>query len=162
MVSNGTYFVRGARVRKFICRHCGHVFNSRARTPFRWLHTPRWKVLLALRLLVKGLSLHGTAEVMQVKLDTARRWLRRAGQHSEAISRTLAFSKKRREFQHQLDFRRAYANIVRPHRSVRAPAPRGSGPRRWLPRTPAMAADLANHVWTLEEVLEYKHRTYQP
>ncbi len=48
-------------------------FNSPARTPFRWLHTPRRKVLLALRLLVKGLSLHGTAEVMQVKLDTVRR-----------------------------------------------------------------------------------------
>ena len=89
VVSNGTYFVGGTRVRKFICRHCGHVFNSRARTPFRWLHTPRRKVLLALKLLVKGLSLRGTAEVLEVKLDTVRRWLRRAAQHSEAVSRTL-------------------------------------------------------------------------
>ncbi len=45
VVSNGTYFVGGTRVRKFICRHCGQVFNSRARTPFRWLHTPRRKGL---------------------------------------------------------------------------------------------------------------------
>lgn len=89
VVSNGTYFVGGARVRKFICRHCGQVFNSRARTPFRWLHTPRRKVLLALRLLVKGLSLRGTAEVLEVKLDTVRRWLRRAAQHADAVSRTL-------------------------------------------------------------------------
>lgn len=89
VVSNGTYVVRGARVRKFICRPCGHVFNSRARTPFRWLHTPRRKVLLALRLLVKGLSLRGTAEVLEVKLDTVRHWLRRAAQHSEAVSRML-------------------------------------------------------------------------
>ena len=89
VVSNGTYFVGGARVRKFICRHCGKVFNSRARTPFRWLHTPQRKVLMALKLLVKGLSLRGTAEVLEVKLDTVRHWLRKAAQHSDAISRML-------------------------------------------------------------------------
>jgi len=76
--------------------------------------------------------------------------------------KTLAFSKKRRELQHQLDFWRAYANFVRPHRLLRAPAPSGSGPRRWLPRTPAMAAGLATHVWTLDELLRYKHWIYQP
>lgn len=89
VVSNGTYFVGGTRVRKFICRPCGQVFNSRARTPFRWLHTPRRKVWLALRLVVKGLSLRGTAEVLEVKLDTVRRWLRRAAQHADAVRRTL-------------------------------------------------------------------------
>ena len=89
MVSNGTYFVGSARVRKFICRHCGKVFNSRARTPFRWLHTPQRKVLMALKLLVKGLSLRGTAEVLEVKLDTVRHWLRKAAQHSDAVSRML-------------------------------------------------------------------------
>ena len=89
VVSNGTYFVGGARVRKFICRHCGKVFNSRARTPFHWLHTPQRKVLMALKLLVKGLSLRGTAEVLEVKLDTVRNWLRKSAQHSEAVSRLL-------------------------------------------------------------------------
>ena len=89
VVSNGTSFVGSARVRKFICRHCGKVFNSRARTPFRWLHTPQRTVLMALKLLVKGLSLRGTAEVLAVKLDTVRNWLRNAAQHSDAVSRML-------------------------------------------------------------------------
>ncbi len=89
VVSNGTYFVGSARVRKCICRHCAKVFNSRARTPFRWLHAPQRTVLMALTLLVKGLSLRGTAEVLEVKLDTVRHWLRRAAQHSDAVSRTL-------------------------------------------------------------------------
>jgi transposase-like protein len=89
VVSNGTYFVGRARVRKFICRHCGKVFNSRARTPFRWLHTPQRKVLMALKLLVKGLSLRGTAEVLEVKLDTVRNWLKRAAQHSAAVNHML-------------------------------------------------------------------------
>ena len=89
VVSNGTYYASGVRVRKFICRRCGRVFNSRTGTAFRWLHTPRRRVLLALRLLVKGLSLRGTAEVMEVKLDTIRRWLRAAAAHSEAVSQVL-------------------------------------------------------------------------
>jgi transposase-like protein len=89
VVSNGTYFVGRTRVRKFICRHCGRVFNSRARTPFRWLHTPQHKVLMALKLLVKGLSLRGTSEVLEVKLDTVRNWLRRAAQHSAAVNHIL-------------------------------------------------------------------------
>lgn len=89
VVSNGTYFVGGTRVRKFICRQCGQVFNSRVRTPFRWLHTPQKKVLMALKLLVKGLSLRGTAEVLEVKLDTVRNWLRKAAQHSAAVNHIL-------------------------------------------------------------------------
>lgn len=89
VVSNGTYFVGGARVRKFICRHCGKVFNSRARTPFRWLHSPKGKVLMALRLLVKGLSLRGTAEVLGVKLDTVRNWLRKAAAQADVVNHIL-------------------------------------------------------------------------
>jgi len=89
VVSNGTYYASGVRVRKFICRRCGRVFNSRTGTAFRGLHTPRRKVLLALRLLVKGLSLRGAAEVLEVKLDTVRRWLRAAATHSEAVSQVL-------------------------------------------------------------------------
>jgi len=38
------------------------------------------------------------------------------------------------------------------HESLRL---RASGGRKWLERTPAMAAGLTDHVWTLEEVLRY-------
>lgn len=89
VVSNGTYDASGGRVRKFICRRGGRVFNSRTGTAFRGLQTPRRKILLALRLLVKGLSLRGTAEVLEVKLDTVRRWLRAAAAHAEAVSQVL-------------------------------------------------------------------------
>lgn len=94
VVSNGTYFVGSMRVRKFICRHCGTVFNSRARTPFRWLHTPQHKVLMGLKLLVKGLSLRSAAEVLGVKLDTIRNWLRRAAAHSAAVNHILVHDLK--------------------------------------------------------------------
>lgn len=76
--------------------------------------------------------------------------------------KTLAFSKTRRELQHQLNFWRAYANFVHLHRSLRVPALAGSQPRRWVSRTPAMAAGLTDHIWTLRELLKFKHWLYQP
>jgi len=55
-----------------------------------------------------------------------------------------------------------YYNFCLAHASLRLPldtpqATRGSGsPRRWQERTPAMAAGLTDHVWSLREVLLYR------
>ena len=49
-----------------------------------------------------------------------------------------------------------------PHASLRLPLPQpepthGTGSaKRWQPRTPAMAAGLTDHVWTLREVLLFR------
>jgi hypothetical protein len=62
----------------------------------------------------------------------------------------------------QLVLFQVYHNFVLPHASLRQPLlvpeptnDRGSA-RVWQPRTPAMAAGLTNHVWTLREVLCYR------
>jgi hypothetical protein len=59
----------------------------------------------------------------------------------------------------QLSLFQIYHNFVLPHASLRQPLlipeptnGRGSA-RRWRPWTPAMAAGLTDHVWTLREVL---------
>jgi len=44
-------------------------------------------------------------------------------------------------------------NFCWPHESLRLPA---LGGRKWQVRTPAMAAGLTDHVWTLEEMLRYR------
>lgn len=69
--------------------------------------------------------------------------------------KTSGFSKSRRELQHALAFIEAHDNFVKPHRSLRLRNPSGK-PRRWVPRTPAMAAKISNHVWALEELLCFK------
>jgi hypothetical protein len=64
--------------------------------------------------------------------------------------------------QHQLTVFQVYHNFVLPHASLPQPllAPEqthGSGSaKRWRPCTPAMAAGLTDHVWTLKEVLLYR------
>src|SRR5215831_10630260 len=56
----------------------------------------------------------------------------------------------------------AYYHFVLVHDSLSqrlsAPQPtRGSGsPKRWQPITPAMAAGITDHVWTMEELLSYR------
>lgn len=89
VVSNGTYNTQSGRVRKFICRSCGKVFNERTGTFFFDLRTPQDKVVLALKLLLKGMSVRGIADVLDSKPDTVLAWLRRAAKHSQDIEDIL-------------------------------------------------------------------------
>jgi hypothetical protein len=62
----------------------------------------------------------------------------------------------------QLELYHAYYNFVLPHASLRQPlaepvATKGHGSaKQWRPCTPAMAAGLRDHVWSLKEVLLYR------
>jgi IS1 family transposase len=64
--------------------------------------------------------------------------------------------------QDQLMLFQVYHNFVLPHASLRQPlllpeATNGSGSAKvWRPCTPAMAAGLTDHVWSLKEVLLYR------
>ncbi len=64
--------------------------------------------------------------------------------------------------QHQLALFQVYQNFVLPHASLRQPLAvpeptHGTGSARlWRPCTPAMAAGLTDHVWSLREVLLYR------
>jgi transposase-like protein len=89
IVSNGTYPTKSGRIRKFICRSCGKIFNGRTGTVFFDLRTSEEKVILALKLLLKGMSVRGIAEVLGSKPDTILSWLRRAAEHSEEVDAFL-------------------------------------------------------------------------
>jgi hypothetical protein len=68
------------------------------------------------------------------------------------VRRTLAFSKDVAAYRAAAAWEDGYYNLVRPHKSMRLPAADGSS-RKWLPRTPAMAAELTDHIWTVKELL---------
>src|SRR5262245_58401723 len=68
--------------------------------------------------------------------------------------------------QHQLVLFQSYHNFVLAHAGLRQPllvpdpaTGRGST-QVWRPRTPAMAAGLTDHGWTLREVLLYRVPTW--
>lgn len=89
IVSNGTYPTKSGRVRKFICRTCGNIFNGRTGTVFFDLRTPEDTVILAIKLLLKGMSVRGIGEVLGSKPDTILSWLQRAAEHSEQVDAFL-------------------------------------------------------------------------
>jgi IS1 family transposase len=84
-------------------------------------------------------------------------------QHVAAIGRRVSTLCKGEDgVRQQLALYHVYYNFCLPHTSVRQPLPQaepthGTGSaKRWQPRTPAMAAGLTDHVWTLREVLLFR------
>ncbi len=85
-------------------------------------------------------------------------------QHSRRLGRKVnAFSKKRLYLKYQLALAFAYYHFCRPHRGLRQklerpiPTKNGHGtPKRWQPVTPAMAAGLTDHIWTIDELLSFR------
>jgi hypothetical protein len=72
------------------------------------------------------------------------------------VRKTLSHSKKDYYLHRHLDLEDAVFNFVRPHLSLRAPLPQTIKGRKWKRRTPAMAAGLTDHIWSLEELLSYR------
>lgn len=85
-------------------------------------------------------------------------------QHSRRLTRRVnAFSKKRVYLKYQLALAFAYYHFCCPHRGLREklvppiPTKNGRGtPKRWRQVTPAMAAGLTAHIWTLDELLCFR------
>jgi hypothetical protein len=84
-------------------------------------------------------------------------------QHNRRLTRkTSGFSKELPWLEKHLWLSLAYYHLVLPHESLRqrlnTPEPtRGSGSARcWGPITPAMAAGMTDHVWTMTELLSYR------
>jgi IS1 family transposase len=84
-------------------------------------------------------------------------------QHVAAVGRRVMTLCKGEEGLHQqLALYHVYYNFCLPHASLRLPLPQsapthGNGSaKRWQPQTPAMAAGLTDHIWTLREVLLFR------
>jgi len=84
-------------------------------------------------------------------------------QHVAAVGRrVMTLCKGEAGLHQQLAVYHTYYNFCLPHASLRQPLPQpeptnGTGSARlWRPRTPAMAAGLTDHVWTLRDVLRFR------
>ena len=57
---------------------------------------------------------------------------------------TNAFSKKIENLEYAVALHFMYYNFARPHKTLANP----------YPRTPAMAAGICSHIWTVEEIVK--------
>lgn len=73
---------------------------------------------------------------------------------SRFVRKTLSFSKCREQHRSHLSLYKAWYNLAKTHESLRIEVDEAG--RRWRQRTPAMAAGITDHIWTLEEILTFK------
>ncbi len=165
--------------------HFGHWVHPQRRQATGPLPKPRWmplpqrlsaqvvKTVRRRRLVrVRHRVVFGTLEAAQQVLAASGWQINTAfierlnlsiRQHVAAVGRRVSTLCKGEEgLQQQLVLYQVYYNFCLPHASLRLPLlqpepTKGNGSaKRWQPRTPAMAAGLTDHVWTLREVLLFR------
>jgi IS1 family transposase len=99
----------------------------------------------------------------QINTSLVERFNLSLRQHVAAIGRRVnTLCKGEGGLRQQLVLYHVYYNFVLPHASLRQPlaeplATHGQGSAQvWQPCTPAMAAGLTDHVWSLREVLKFR------
>jgi len=76
--------------------------------------------------------------------------------NARLVRKTLSHSKKHHFLQRHIDLEDTIYNFVRPHSALRVRLPEpGKYGQQWEQQTPAMAAGLTDHIWSLEELLRY-------
>lgn len=80
-------------------------------------------------------------------------------ENSSLQRKTLSFAKEETALKAHLALQVAYYHFVRPHLSLREQIPAEIEKKqfcRWRKRTPAMAAKITDHVWSLPELLTFR------
>ncbi len=141
------------------------AYSGRGRPPTRKQAQSGWQYLQ----MVKQRDDHGKLQGVKLRVMFGSQqdviaWLGRSTAYIERnhltsrlfnarqVRKTLAFSKQVADYRASAVWEDACYNLVRPHKSLRLPI-RDALPQKWLPRTPAMAAGLTNHIWTVKELL---------
>lgn len=73
------------------------------------------------------------------------------------VRKTLSFSKELQLLKAANTLEDALYNFTRPIRTLRVELEEPTGQARWRQRTPAMAAGLTDHIWTVKELLHLVH-----
>lgn len=168
-----------------ILTHFGHWVAVPRRSKYGPTPKPRWEPLPELNYAqvvkrrVKGRVVAVTRRVVFGSAEAITAILNRTGHkintafiervnltlraHVPALGRkVLSFAKSTLGLAQQVSLTQAYYNFCLPHRALRLQLPeaiptKGNGsPKQWLSRTPAMAAGITTHPWSMEELLLFR------
>jgi len=168
-----------------ILTHFGYWVQVPRRSKYGPAPKPRWEPLPELNYAqvvkrrVKGRVVDVTQQVVFGSAEAIATVLSRAGHkintafiervnltlraHIPALGRkVLSFAKTTLGLTQQVSLTRTYYNFCLPHLSLRLQLPeplptKGNGsPKLWQSRTPAMAAGITDHAWTMQELLLFR------
>ena len=140
-------------------------YQGRGRPPTRKQAQPGWQYLQ----MVKQRDEHGHLEGIRIRavfgkksdlialMGKSTAYVERSHLtarlfNSRLVRKTLAFSKDLDMHRAAATWQDSYYNLIRPHKSLRLPVEAVTR-QRWQKRTPAMAAGLTDHIWTVKELL---------
>jgi hypothetical protein len=140
-------------------------YRGRGRPPTRKRAQPEWQY----RHMVKQRDAHGKVQGTHLRVVFGPQAEGRAlvGRSTASIERsnltsrlfngrqvrtTLACSKHMADYRAAAIWEDTYYNLVHPHKSLRFPI-WNTPLQKWVQRTPAMAASLTDHLWTVKELL---------
>ena len=139
--------------------------QGRGRPPTRKKPGPGWQYLQMIKLRderghfqgTKLRVIYGTKAEVIALLGKSTAYIERSQLTSRLFNgrqtrKTLAFSKALPAYRASAVWEDSYYNLIRPHKSLRESVP-GHLPQKWSPCTPAMAAKLTDHIWTVKELL---------
>lgn len=159
-VSDGWGGIREAMVAVY-----GQVpaYSGRGRPPTRKQPGEDWQYLQVVKQRENGRVvgtelrvIYGDPEEVLALLGNSTSYIERSqltSRHfnSRQVRKTLAFSKALTMHKAAAVLEDGYYNLVRPHKSLRIELNQEG--KRWQPRTPALAAGLTDHIWTVKELL---------
>lgn len=130
-------------LQRFRCPECGRTYTEEHEKPLGSMTVPMGKAVLALRLLLEGSSVRTVERITDLHRDTICKLLTVAGEKCEKIMAEKVRNIPVRDENHWAAVMvwYTYYNFCRIHRSLRV--------------TPAMEANVSDHVWTIRELLEF-------
>jgi hypothetical protein len=138
-------------------------YSGRGRPPTHKQPQPGWKCLQVSKHRSEGRLVRVTHRVVYgdpeevpnlMGLNTAyveRTNLTSRQMNGRMVRKTLSFSKEEKMLEAACALEDIIYNLTRPVKSLRLEV--NDGPRKWGPRSPAMAARLTDHIWTLAELM---------
>lgn len=138
-------------------------YTGRGRPPTRKQPQPGWKCLQVTKHRSGSRLIRITHKVVYgdpnevpdfMGLNTAyveRTNLTSRQMNGRMVRKTLSFSKEEEMLQASCALEDAVYNLTRPLKSLRVEV--NNDQRRWEPRSPAMAAGITDHIWTIGEIM---------
>lgn len=140
-------------------------YKGRARPPTKKRPKAQWQYLQMIKQREKGRvigmkakTIYGDQREVLLLLGASTSYVERTNltsrhMNGRLVRKTLGYSKKLKMLRASSIWEDVLYNLGRALKTLRVESPESDGQRRWMGRSPAMAAGLTEHIWEIEELL---------
>jgi hypothetical protein len=140
-------------------------YGGRGRPPTRKQPRPDWRYLEVVKersgsrlIAVHTQVVYGNPQEVSALLGEHTAYVERTHltsrqMNGRLVRKTLSYSKRLKLLRAACSWEDWVYNLTRPLKTLRVERAVSYGQQRWQARTPAMAAELTDHIWTIKELL---------